>query len=127
MTDRKREADRVPLPGEVRGEVTVYQPMTVIDMSERGAQIETSVAFHVDSLHEFRLTLGDLSVVVKGRIAHCQIVDVGGDGVRYRSGVEFIEPAEHAIAAIRAFVAARRFAQLVTPAVIDAEIADDGL
>ena len=127
MTDRKREAERVPLPREVRGEVTVYQPMTILDMSERGAQIETSVAFHVDSLHEFRLSLGDLSVVVKGRIVHCQIVDVGGDGIRYRSGVEFIEPPDHAMAAIRAFVNARRLAQLVTPSVIDAEIADDGL
>ena len=41
-----------------------------------GAQIETMFPLHLDSLHDFRLTLGDRSIVVKGRVAHCSISDV---------------------------------------------------
>jgi len=67
-------------------------------------QVETSFPLQLDSLHDFRLTLGDRSVVVKGRIAHSRISDVDQDIITYRSGVEFIEPSEHAAAAIQVFV-----------------------
>lgn len=125
MTD-KRESERVPVPGEVHGEVTVFQPMTILDMSPRGAQIETTFPLHLDSLHDFRLTLGERSVVVKGRIVHCQIGDIGNGGVRYRTGLEFIEPSGHVLTAIQAFVDAQR-AALGTPPprVIDAELAGE--
>lgn len=122
----KRGLERVPVPGEVHGEVTVFQPMTILDMSERGAQIETTFALHLDSLHDFRLTLGERSVIVKGRIVHCQIGDIGGGGVHYRTGLEFVEPSEHAVLAIRAFVDAQRAAiEQPPPDVIDAEVAGE--
>lgn len=124
MTDEKRDAERIPIPGQVNGEVTVFQPMTILDMSERGAQIETTVPLHLDSLHDFRLSLGDRSVVVKGRIVHCQIGDLLEGSVHYRTGVEFIEPSEHARAAIRTFVEAQRTAR-ETPPIVDAELADE--
>ena len=54
-------------------------------------QVETGFPLQLDSLHDFRLTLGDRSVVVKGRIAHSRISDVDQDIITYRSGVEFIE------------------------------------
>ena len=63
-------------------------------------QVETSFPLQLDSLHDFRLTLGDRSVVVKGRIAHSRISDVDQDIITYRSGVEFIEPSERVAAAI---------------------------
>ena len=72
----------------------VYQPTTVRQISRGGMQVETAFPLHLDSLHDFRLTLGDRSVVVKGRIAHCHISDVDQDIVVYRSGVEFVEPPE---------------------------------
>jgi hypothetical protein len=72
----------------------VFQPTTVRQISRGGMQVETAFPLHLDSLHDFRLTLGELSVVVKGRIAHCRISDVDQDVVVYRSGVEFIEPPE---------------------------------
>lgn len=124
MTGEKRDVERVPIPGQVTGEITVFQPMTILDMSERGAQIETTLALHLDSLHDFRLSLGDRSVVVKGRIVHCQIGELMEGSVRYRTGVEFVEPSEHARAAIRAFVEAQRFAREMPP-IVDAEIAED--
>jgi hypothetical protein len=101
---RKRDLERVPLAGQVTGEVMVFQPMTILDISQGGAQVETTFPLQLDSLHDFRLTLGDRSVVVKGRIAHSRISDVDQDIITYRSGIEFIEPSERVAAAITHFV-----------------------
>lgn len=104
----------------------VFQPMTILDLSERGVRVETAFALHLDSLHEFRLTLGERPVVVKGRIAHSEIGDIGEGGVRYRTGVEFIEPSEHALSVIREFVEIQRATmEAPRPAIIDAEVAGD--
>jgi hypothetical protein len=124
MSGHKRDGTRVPIPG-LTGSVTVVMPVTILDMSERGAQVETDFALHLDSLHEFRLSLGDQSVVVKGRIAHSKIGELHEGRVLYRTGLEFIEPSEHVVSAIRAFVETQR-QNHVPPAVIDAELADDG-
>jgi hypothetical protein len=45
--------------------------------------------------------------------------------VLYRTGVEFVEPSEHALTAIRAFVEAKRVEALAPPPIVEAEIADD--
>jgi hypothetical protein len=123
MTE-KRDAERVQIPGQLRGEVTVYEPMTILDMSDSGAQVETRFALHLDSLHDFRLSLGARSVIVKGRIVRCQIGDVKEGAVLYRTGVEFVEPSEHALSAIRSFVEAKKLEALAPP-IVEAEIADD--
>lgn len=82
----------------------VYQPTAVRQMSHGGMQVETAFPLQLDSLHDFRLTLGTRSVVVKGRVAHSRISDVDQDIVTYRTGVEFIEPSDHVKAAIASFV-----------------------
>lgn len=125
MYDEKRDTDRIPVPGHITGEITVFQPMTILDISERGAQIETPFKLQLDSLHDFRVALEGRSVVLKGRIVYCQIGELReGGGVLYRSGIEFIEPPAHAQAALATFVEARRAAR-VQPAIVDAEIAED--
>jgi hypothetical protein len=101
-----REAQRVPILGELHGEVMVFQPMAIKEISRGGAQIETSFPLQLDSLHDLRLTLGDRSVVVKGRVVHCSIADVDQEVVTYRSGVEFVEPPERVAAAIASFIQA---------------------
>jgi PilZ domain len=98
------ERERVPILGSLRGEVMVFQPMTILDISRGGAQIETAFPLQLDSLHDFRLTLNDQSVVVKGRIAHCHIGDLEEERVGYRTGVEFIEPPEHVRHAVMEFI-----------------------
>ena len=120
-----RDSERVPLPGQVTGEVTVYEPMTILDLSDRGALVETKFALQLDSLHEFRLSLGARSVVVKGRIAHCQIGELHEGTILYRSGIEFIEPTEHALSAIHAFVEALKFAASAPPGIVEAELAEE--
>jgi hypothetical protein len=102
--DTPRDAERVPILGELRGEVMVFQAMTILDISHGGAQIETAFPLQLDSLHEFRLTLGERSIVVKGRIAHCHIGDLEEERVGYRTGVEFIDPPDHARKVISTFV-----------------------
>src|SRR5438045_7272517 len=106
--ENKRDTERVQILGELRGEVTVFQPMAIKEISRGGAQVETGFPLQLDSLHEFRLTLGDRSVVVKGRVAHCTIADVDQEVVVYRSGVEFIEPSDPVHSAITQFIAAIR-------------------
>jgi hypothetical protein len=105
---REREGERLQILGDLHGEVTVFQPMAVRELSHGGAQVETAFPLHVDSLHEFRLTLGERSVVVKGRIVHCSITDVDQEIVLYRSGVEFVEPSERFTRVIDGFIDAVR-------------------
>ena len=85
-------------------EVMVFQAMAVKEISRGGAQIETGFPLQLDSLHDFRLTLGDRSVVVKGRVAHCRISDVDQELVLYRSGIEFVELDDRIAAVIGDFV-----------------------
>jgi hypothetical protein len=102
----KRDSERIQILGELHGEVMVFQPMTIREISRGGAQIETAIRLQLDSLHEFRLTLGDRSLIVKGRVAHCSISDVDQELVTYRSGIQFVEPSERAVEAISGFIEA---------------------
>lgn len=113
--DDKRDADRLDILGELHGEVMVFQPMTIREISRGGVQVETAVPLQVNSLHELRLTLGTRSVVVRGRVAHCSISDVDQEQVIYRAGLEFIEPSEHVEGVIVSFVEAVLAARSRTP------------
>src|SRR5258705_803974 len=119
-----RDTERVPVPAPLHGEVKIFQPMTILDVSRGGAQIETPFALQLDSLHDFRISLGDRSIVVKGRIAHCHIGELKEGVVLYRTGVEFIENTEHAQAALEHFVEALKTGQRA-PLVVDGQIAED--
>jgi hypothetical protein len=101
---QKREGERVKILGELHGEVMVFQPMAIREIGPCGAQVETSFPLQLDSLHEFRLTLGDRSLVVKGRVAHCSITDVDQELVVYRSGIELVEPSERVASVIAEFL-----------------------
>jgi len=124
MGGEKRDRERVPLQGQVKGEVMVFQPMTILDISVAGAQIETAFALQLDSLHDFRLTLGDRSVVVKGRIAHCHIGELTEVAALYRTGIEFVDLTQHASSAITDFVRATKYSR-GTPSVINGVIKND--
>ena len=123
--ENKRDTERVPVPAPLHGEVKVFQPMTILDVSRGGAQIETLFPLQLDSLHDFRISLGDRSIVVKGRIAHCHIGELRDGNALYRTGVEFIETSEHAQTALEHFIEALKVAQRA-PAVVDGQIAEEG-
>ena len=86
----RRAGDRTEILGDLQGEVMVYQPMAIREISHGGAQVETSFPLQLDSLHEMRLDFGSAAVVVKGRVVHSSIADMDREFVTYRSGLEFI-------------------------------------
>ena len=100
----KRGAERVPILGELQGEIMVFQPMLIRDISKGGVTVETRFPLHLDSLHDLRLTLVKKSVVVKARVADSKISDVDQDIVTYRSGLEFVGASGRVIDAIREFL-----------------------
>jgi hypothetical protein len=80
--------------------------MAVREISRGGALIETSFPLVVDSLHDFRLKLDDISIVVKGRIVHSRASELEEGGTVHRVGIEFVQPNEHVLEAIGQFMAA---------------------
>src|SRR5262245_55655001 len=99
-----RGGERIQILGELQGEVMIFQPMAIKEISRGGAQVETTFPLQLDSLHELRLTLGDRSVIVKARVVHCSISDVDQELVTYKSGVEFVEPSERVFSVIAGFI-----------------------
>ena len=99
-----RKSDRVPILGELHGEIMVFEPLQVKELAPDGATIETAFPLPLNSLHDLRLTLGTGAVVVKARVVHSHVGEMGEDTVRYRSGVEFVEPPAYVGAAITEFL-----------------------
>jgi hypothetical protein len=101
----KREHERVPMLGQLVGEIMVFEPLAVTHLSVKGLAVETRFALHLNSLHEMRLTLGALPVVVKARVVHSHISDVDQDVVTYRTGLEFVELPDRVRSVIVEFLA----------------------
>ena len=123
MTIDLRDRERVPLGGQVTGEVMVYQPVVILDISHGGAQIETPFPLQLDSLHDFRLALGPRSIVVKARIAHCHVEQLTESSALFRTGIEFIEPSDHVREALAGVVAALKAANAAA-AIMDVQYGD---
>ena len=104
----KRDRERVEILGELHGEIMIFQPLSIQESSRGGCLGETAFPLQLNSLHDVRLTLGEQSVVTKGRVAHCRITDVDQEIVHYHSGIEFIEPPERVREVIAEFIEAVR-------------------
>jgi len=111
----KREAERVPTPTKLVGEVMAFQPMTITEISRGGAALETVFPLQLDSLHDLRFTLGDQPVVLKGRVVHSRIADLESGLVKYHSGVEFVDPPDRAATMIEGFVELLKEKRLTVP------------
>jgi hypothetical protein len=104
VPDDNRESPRLELLGTLPGEVSVLAPISVRDISRKGVQVESAYPLLIGSAHDVRLHLGDQPVVVRARVVRCHIADIGHELVRYVAGLEFVDLAEHARAAIDAFI-----------------------
>ncbi|MCM3881988.1 MAG: PilZ domain-containing protein [Vicinamibacterales bacterium] len=104
--DEKRDIERIEILGELHGEVMLFEPLSIREISSGGCLVETVFQLHLNSLHDIKLTLGDRSIVLKGRVAHCRISDVEQEIVHYRSGIEFIEVSDRVSGVIREFIEA---------------------
>jgi len=115
MSDSAHRAhERHDLPGHIPGEVKVYHSMAIRQLSGGGALIEIGVPLQIDSLHDFKLALGEHSVVVKARVVHSHISTVGSDRVTYHTGIEFValsEPVQRVIQSFIDTLAAQRAAK----------------
>jgi hypothetical protein len=105
MSDEfKRAHERHDLPGLVPGEVKIYHSMAIRQLSGGGALIEIAVPLQLDSLHDFKLSLADQSVVVKARVVHSHINTVGSEHVVYHTGIEFVDLSPQVSQAIAVFI-----------------------
>jgi hypothetical protein len=102
MSDRK--AARIDIVDVLHGEVLVPQQTVITQISRTGMRVETTFPLHLNALHDFRLTLGGRSVVVKGRVVHARISEVDRDAVRYLSGIEFVELSPSVAAVIGRYI-----------------------
>jgi hypothetical protein len=100
----KRDTERVLILGDLKGEIMVFEPLQIKEISRGGASVDTRFPLALNSLHDLRLTLGGQSVVLKGRVAHSRISEVDQEIVTYRSGIEFVEPSEHVREVIAGFL-----------------------
>ncbi len=100
----QRQRQRIPLPQGLSGEVTVYRPLTVSDLSPFGARVDTPEPLRVNSVRAFRLNLGEQTVVLKGRVCHASVRALDDNIVVYTSGIEFLDVPPMARLAIERFL-----------------------
>jgi hypothetical protein len=100
----QRQRQRILLPNGLSGEVTVYRPLTVSDLSPLGARVETPEPLRVNSVRAFRLNLGEQTVVLKGRVCHASVRALDDQLVVYTSGIEFLDVPPLARMAIERFL-----------------------
>jgi hypothetical protein len=104
MDSEHRANRRFAIQGGLPGEVSILAPIEIRDFCEGGAKIDSAFPLVVDSIHDIRLELSGVAIIVKGRVAHCAIADLGGDLVRYRAGVEFVSMPSYVTTAIKAYL-----------------------
>lgn len=105
MSDEHTRAhERLDLPDPASGEVKIYHSMAIRQLSGGGALIEIGVPLQLNSLHDFRLALGDRSVVVKARVVHSHISTVASSGVSYHTGIEFVDLSEPVSKVLELFI-----------------------
>ena len=100
----KRDTERVLILGDLKGEIMLFEPLLIKEISRGGASVETRFPLAMNSLHDLRLTLGAKSVVLKGRVAHIRISDVDQDIVTYRTGIEFVDTSDRILSVIAEFL-----------------------
>jgi hypothetical protein len=93
--ERRRSA-RVDLLAEFEGHVvTLDETVRVTQVSEGGLTIETTAPLSPRTTHDFRLTIGDRSAIVRARVRHSRVL-VTGDSVSYVAGLAFEAPSDEA-------------------------------
>jgi hypothetical protein len=92
VNDRRR-APRFELLGRVHGQiVSVATAVRIREISFGGLSFESSIAFPIGAVHEFRLQLGDSSdVVLRGRVVRCLQHGMVDGAFRYTTAVQFVD------------------------------------
>jgi len=93
MSNERRSSPRIELLDRLHGHIaSLGTSVRVREMSLGGMSIETPFELPEGDLHEFRLTLGDDStVLLRGRVTRCRLVQTAEGVASYISGVQFID------------------------------------
>jgi hypothetical protein len=98
MTDisEKRRAPRIPVLRGPHGRVKAAVPVTVIDVSRAGMQLELAAALRPGAVYDVSAQLDDLRLSAQVRITRCRAGGYISDGkggrlLLFRAGAEFVE------------------------------------
>jgi hypothetical protein len=92
MTDEEPRAPRLEVIGQVRGDVVrLNVPLAMRDLSAGGFSIESSVAFHRGSHHQFRFTTAaGIAVVLRGRVVYSRAWGSRNGALGHVTGFAFV-------------------------------------
>ena len=95
-TGEKRRAPRFSVPKGPHGRVKAAVPVTVIDVSQAGMQLELAAALRPGSVYDVTAQLDGVALSAQVRITRCRaggyVTDgKGGRLLLYRAGAEFVE------------------------------------
>lgn len=100
----RRRAPRVDLLANLQGLlVTLDEGVQVKQLSAGGMIVETSRPISPRVPHDFRITLGSVTLTVHAQVVHSRVL-VRNDAVTYVAGVQFLDVAPDAVAAIEAIL-----------------------
>ena len=99
-----RRWTRIPIPGNLGGDITVPLPLVVTQISAGGALVETKQPLRLESRHEIRLVIDGVTLALDGRVVHSRVINLEPDHLTYEAGLEFIQPGPEALALIQALL-----------------------
>ncbi|MGE3842854.1 MAG: hypothetical protein AB7I50_14865 [Vicinamibacterales bacterium] len=100
----RRRAPRVDLLANLQGLlVTMDEGVQVKQLGAGGMIVETSRPISARVTHDFRITLGSVTLTVHARVVHSRVL-VENDVVTYVAGVEFLDVAPETVVAIEAIL-----------------------
>jgi hypothetical protein len=89
----------------IRGDLmALNEAARVLQLSESGMMVETTVPLSPRDAHEFRLNLNGHPLQVKTRVIHSRMA-VDRDDVTYVSGLEFVDVNEAVASELQTFIA----------------------
>ena len=104
QSDRRRSA-RIDIVGELHGHaILLDESVEIRQMSAGGMTIVTKYPFKIQSFHDFQLSSGSDSLVVRGRVIHRRML-VERDETFYVLGIQFVDLSSKAMEWINGFLA----------------------
>jgi len=98
----RRSRRRFEIVGQLWGALETVESLRMRNVSPGGTLLESRFALAVDSVHRVRLETDGTGCDVQARVRHVE--PIPGPTPRYAVGLEFIAPADDALAHINALL-----------------------
>ena len=100
----KRDTERVLILGDLKGEIMLFEPLLIKEISRGGASVETRFPLHHELASrpapDARRQVGR----AQGQGRALRISDVDQDIVTYRTGIEFVDTSDRILSVIAEFL-----------------------